>query len=477
MKILYTLTICCLCTFVFAQTQVGQTLFEENPDEQFGKDIDLSADGSRLAVTAPFATGNGQYSGRLKVYEWQEEQWVQLGENIYGEHPENISAFAVLSADGSRVAFCSLGNANSTTQAGKVRVFDWGGDTWNQAGEALEGDNPGDGFGFGIDISADGNRLAVGARYNALNGYRAGQAKVFEWNGEDWEQLGADFYGANAEDYFGRLSISGDGNRLAINSSSGSGRVEIFEWRDTSWQKLGATLHGAGASALFGSATAFSHDGGRIIIGSRGNNAAGPLAGLVQVFDWDGESWKQAGQTIHGNADSATGSEVAISADGQRISFCDVRNDNNGLVNNGRVRTYDWNGSSWTPVGMPIVGAATRDYLGEGLSLSSDGNRLAVSSIGSVSAGYVKVFQLSPATSTTTVERLGIEAYPNPTAGLLHLNVPFEGTVQVMDATGKFLFGQSGTITYIDMARLPAGIYQLHFLQGRKRESRKIVKR
>jgi len=59
---------------------------------------------------------------------------------------------------------------------------------WNQIGDDIDGDAPSDGFGGAVRLSADGSRMAVGAR----GGGEAGRGRVIilERNGEDWVQVG-----------------------------------------------------------------------------------------------------------------------------------------------------------------------------------------------------------------------------------------------------------------------------------------------
>ena len=51
-------------------------------------------------------------------------------------------------------------------------------------------------------LSADGNRLAVGAPRNDANGVGSGHVRVYVWKEAEavWEQLGADIDGEAADD-------------------------------------------------------------------------------------------------------------------------------------------------------------------------------------------------------------------------------------------------------------------------------------
>ena len=68
----------------------------------------------------------------------------------------------------------------------------------NQIGQSLDGDAAGDWLGFYSQISDSGNRIIVGGmRGNSGAGY----ARIYEWNGKQWVQLGNDIIGASGDGY------------------------------------------------------------------------------------------------------------------------------------------------------------------------------------------------------------------------------------------------------------------------------------
>ena len=75
----------------------------------------------------------------------------------------------------------------------------------------------------------------IGAPGNDGNGSDSGHARVYQWSGMAWTQLGADIDGEAAGDNSGAVSLSSDGNRLAIgaggNDGNGdhSGHVRVFD--------------------------------------------------------------------------------------------------------------------------------------------------------------------------------------------------------------------------------------------------------
>ena len=106
----------------------------------------------------------------------------------------------------------------------------------------------------------------------------------------------------------------------------------------------------------------------------------------------------QLGADIDGEAaEDAFGSAVALSSDGSRVAIGAYLNDGNG-TNAGQVRIYDYNGSSWTQVGVDIDGEAAEDRFGFSVALSRDGSRVANGAVWNDgtgnNAGHVRIFSI-----------------------------------------------------------------------------------
>ena len=105
-------------------------------------------------------------------------------------------------------------------------------------GSDIEGEAPNDCSGF-VSLSSDGNVLAIGGPYNDGTGSEAGHVRVFEWSGGSWSPRGSDIDGAGAGDYSGyRLALSGDGAVLAIGSNAAGGHVNVYQWSDDAWAPM-----------------------------------------------------------------------------------------------------------------------------------------------------------------------------------------------------------------------------------------------
>ncbi|MBP8879080.1 MAG: hypothetical protein KBG86_13620, partial [Flavobacteriales bacterium] len=153
-----------------AWVQLGADIDGEAAGDYSGRSVSLSSDGSRLAVGAYLNDGNGSNAGHVRVYVWSGSAWVQLGADIDGEAADDQSGRSVsLSSDGSRMAVGAIRNDGNGIDAGQVRVYAWSGSAWVQLGADIDGEAAADQFGTSVSLSSNGDRLSVGGLYNDGN--------------------------------------------------------------------------------------------------------------------------------------------------------------------------------------------------------------------------------------------------------------------------------------------------------------------
>jgi len=381
----------------------------------FGGAVSLSVDGSRLAVGAEANDGSGSNSGHVRVFDWDAGAgaWAQVGPDIDGTAAGDRFGVSVnLSADGSRLAVGGTRNDGNGTDAGHVRVFDWDASSslWVQAGLDIYGEAAGDRFGEAVSLSADGLRLAAGATLNSGTGLTEGHVRVFDWNAGAWVQAGADINGEGSGDRFGgAVSLSSDGLRLAVGASANddngadAGHVRVFDWDGVAWVQAGADINGEGSGDQFGTSVSLSADGLRLAVGALANDGNGTDAGHVRVLDWNAGSstWVQLGADIDGEAEGDHfGEALSLSADGLRLAVGATLNDGSD-ANSGQVRVYEWDAGAgaWVQISQDIDGEAGNDWFGGkgSVSLSRDGSRLAAGAPqnggNGALAGHVQVLQ------------------------------------------------------------------------------------
>lgn len=141
---------------------------------QLGSEIDLgsssdismslNADGSILAIGLSSQDNN---KGVVNVFGWDGFSWTQLGTVILGDATgDRFGTSVSLSANGSILAVGAPFNDVNGTEAGHVQVFEWDSNSsdWTQLGSIINGGAAEDRFGTSVSLSADASRLVVGGK-------------------------------------------------------------------------------------------------------------------------------------------------------------------------------------------------------------------------------------------------------------------------------------------------------------------------
>jgi trimeric autotransporter adhesin len=243
------------------------------------------------------------------------------------------------------------------------------------------------------------------------------------------------------EDHFGdggpleghAVALSGDGRTMAVGATSessaskgingkqadtslyGAGAVYVFTRVGTQWvQQAYIKASNPGQGDKFGNMVSLSHDGNTLAVGAdfeasatKGINGnqdddSIPQAGAVYVFSRAGATWRQQAYIKASNTGEAGigdqlgdgdqfGFAVHLSADGNTLAVGAIGEDSgakgmNGNQNDnaqagaGAVYIYTRAGATWTQqTYMKASNASAGDLFGYAVSLSSDGNILAVS--------------------------------------------------------------------------------------------------
>ena len=371
---------------------------------QIGSDIDgvagyesnnvvsLSADGSTVAIGVQGNLGSGQ----VKIFKNVNDTWTQVGSDINGETNTSSGQSVSLSADGSIVA---IGGNNNIG----VKIYKNVNNTWNQIGSNINGKSRSDNFGESVSLSANGNIVAVGATQDYTgNGY----VGIYQNVNDSWIQVGADINGESLGDQSGGyVSLSDNGNIVAIGAEwndnkngNDSGHVRIYQNVGNSWIQIGGDIDGADGFDLSGNSIGLSSDGSIVAIGAWNKSSNGPYKGHVRIYRNSSNSWIQIGSDIDGEADrDHSGHSVSLSADGNLLAIGAKYNRDNGIAS-GHVRIYKNVNDTWTQIGSDIDGEAAADRSGHSISLSSDDSIVAIGALnnddnGNV-CGHLRIYQI-----------------------------------------------------------------------------------
>jgi len=355
-------------------------------NEGLGTSVSTSADGSVVAVGAPTFDNN-----RGRVVIGDDEPGVQplitaipASSASSGDYQGQSIA---LSADGQRLVVGSSGYSAGVS-AGSTTVYERSGSGWTVIGSPIVGDNANDLSGIEVSISDDGNTIAIGVPTVMFNQDGRGSVKVFEYNGGTWSET-ADITSDSDESRLGKMvELSGDGNVMAVSAlkddSNGdaAGHVQLYQKVNGAWIPMGSEIVGDADGDRFGSKVALSNDGHTLAVTALENDAGGNNAGQVRVYRYQSGAWTAVGNDILGaNDDDQLGRSVALSGDGQILAVSSTDYDDGADADVGQVSIYKNINDIWVLSGSQ-TGSAAGDEFGGSLALSDDGSRLIVGATG-----------------------------------------------------------------------------------------------
>ena len=365
-------------------------------DDAFGGSVALSADGNTLAVGATHessvATGiNGDQtdnsasnSGAVYVFvrsngQWQQEAYVKASNtDIRDFFGRSVS----LSADGNTLAVGASGERSAATgingdqadnslmfNGGAVYVFSRSNGQWQQQAYVKASNTlRSSGYGSSISLSSDGDTLAVGAfeessAATGINGDQAtvarlrsaGAVYVFVRSDGQWQQQAyVKASNTDSDQSFGAsVSLGADGNKLAVgapressaatgingdqtdNSADNAGAVYVFVRSDGQWQQQAyVKASNAVTDQSFGASVSLGADGNKLAVGApRERGAATGVngdqadigadnSGAVFVFVRSDGQWRQQAYVKASNTDRNDnfGGNVSLSANGNMLA-------------------------------------------------------------------------------------------------------------------------------------------------------------
>jgi gliding motility-associated-like protein len=399
--------------------QIGETLYGSATNDMFGAvsfagygDTHLSKNGKVFAFTSE--------RNRLIVYELVNSTWT----NITGNLPQTLVSGAeqntmALSRDGHTIV---IGAYNNTTlRNGRIYAYRYNGSSWTRLGDDTDmlGYDVTYQLGYHVDISDDGNRIFANGQ--GKSGYEAdgGYINVYDWDGTDWnmhknssgntkwsfrDALSA---ASDARDFGkGGISVSSDGNRVIVETMT-SDIISTWDYTPSgsaSWTMTPGYLTPPYTGYL-GTGLQVSDDGNTFIIGvkqqSVGSGQTHTAQGNVFVYSWNSgtSTWTLKGSNIPIVGSTLDGGEylgenVSISSDGNRISFGNVES---AADRRGKVAIYDYNASSnqWVEY-VTLISDTSSSRNSE---LSGDGNRILIGDNfldvdGISNIGSIEVYQL-----------------------------------------------------------------------------------
>ena len=474
---------------VFTQTQIGLDIDGEATGDHSGHAVSLSNNGNFVAIGAYNNDGGiNTNSGHVRVYENQSGSWVQIGGDIDGEAALDGSGWSVsLSDDGSIVAIGAIGNDDNGSNSGHVRIYENQSGNWVQIGGDIDGEAIDDGSGYELTLSGNGSIVAIGANGNDDNGDLSGHVRVYENQSGSWVQIGSDINGEAAGDNSGvSIALSGDGSIIAIGAlgnddiALNSGHVRVYENQSGTWTQVGTDIDGVAFVDQSGYSVSLSYSGTVVAVGAIGNDDNGTDSGHVRVYENQTGSWIQIGADIDGEAaGDSSGFRVSLSNSGDLIAIGAPSNSGNGSFS-GHVRIYQNQSGTWAQIGTDIDGEFSNDLSGSSVSLSSDGNTVAIGAVDNngngSNSGHVRVYDLSTVLSNDSFVLSEFNLYPNPVKEqfTVQLSQGLElQKINMYNSLGQFINSTKKNV--VSTINLSQGFYFIEVVTNQGKATKKIV--
>ena len=405
--------------------QIGETL-DGDVSSQFGLSISTNFDGSRVAIAdhdkvqvleivQVEADGDGQEDNQdggnaatLKttttyetvllgppIQDVTEDGNAAATQDVAASLPFRSPLITKMSSSGQFVAvgWPLYDDVNSgLSHVGKVQVYQLNRSqqdnsySWQQVGNTLIGVLEENGyFGASLSLSEDGGILAVGAP-GVPGEAGGGYAQVFYLNKGLWEPRGSSVSGSDLDLSVYSVSLSGDGSSIALGgipTVEGGAVAKVFKWYAGDWAE-----QGTGIGETIGDTSylaELSADGATVVVSNYYITDADSNTGMgldVRAFRWmeNLQDWQQFGSNMHANYESEkSGYFITLSRDGHRIGMGDPGRRNGSAGSAGHAHIWEFNGAEWVQIGENIWGEAAGDQFGYSVSISGDGERLAVS--------------------------------------------------------------------------------------------------
>ena len=138
-----------------------------------GMSVSLNNSGDILAVGIDWPNGDLSNSTSTKIYKFEGSNWNLQGSNITSPRDSNYEGFPVAINDQGNILVIGtpLKDSTTNTNAGQVRIYQYYNNDWIQLGEDIIGSTSDEKLGFSISLNSRGDILAIASpKYNNNTG-------------------------------------------------------------------------------------------------------------------------------------------------------------------------------------------------------------------------------------------------------------------------------------------------------------------
>jgi hypothetical protein len=409
-------------------TRLGADIDGEAADNGSGVSVELSADGTTVAIGAH---RNNNLQGHVRVYKYSASKtsaqmnqtlpnfgpigWNRVGEDIDGVENLYINNGPITIPTLDITSFPVL----NTIQRWNIDIsftVTGGPGTWR----ALVGNtfyNSADERGWGIWVSSQNGihfeHNTGSSRFNAFASNVALNVPYILKVMKDETNTTLQLFNVSTQTMLTHTAAT-------LTDPLGIGPVSIGGWKQVPGENFPGTISYvrvySTSLSVSGISVSLSADGSIVAIGGTNNDDVGLDKGYVRVFKNNPSKaspnligpagWDRLGGNIYGeNNYDYSGSGIQLSADGMTIAIGATGNDSalTGYQQTGHVRVYKYNPTKalgitdqslpnfgpagWDRIGMDLDGEAIADYDGYGVGLSADGTTVVIGTYSSDGAG------------------------------------------------------------------------------------------
>lgn len=254
-----------------------------------------------------------------------------------------------------------------------------------QVGNDIDGQKSYDAFGSSVSISEDGSIICISSRGKISDG-GAGKSfsyvQVYKNESGIWNQIGKDI---TTYSNYVAVSLSADGKTFTMIAPGNKwGFVRTYNFESGAWKQKGNDITFNEDSTYFD------------IVDLSSDSSTIALSGIIdnvihtRVYKYNTSTWEKIGDDIIVEKGAgARRTSISLSSNGNIIAVGNV-NDVKNQNSRGSVNIFKNNSSIWTQIGADIIGNNEGDWFGYSVSLSLDGNIVA---IGAYFGKYVKVYK------------------------------------------------------------------------------------
>lgn len=302
---------------IFVWKQLGNAIIGETDSAHIGLSVALSSGGTTLAIGSLLDDDNKQ--GLVEVFRFDEANrtWISLHKIPGSNEGYNFGKILKLSSNGKILA---VGGNNV------VRIYRCDQTSCEEKGSSII-TNEYETTIRDIDLSSSGNSLVIGSVRNELSSLGPGFVKLYTFQSDNWIKS-AEFSGEIGDGTGYSVSLSGDGEIVAFgalgvscqNGTGNCGSVKIFSKDGLSYSQIGADIQGNPQSRLMGINVDLTDDGRSIIITSL-NEKNEAMATIYSNVIEDNPNWTMIQTFVGGAIESASSMSAALNADGDRSIF------------------------------------------------------------------------------------------------------------------------------------------------------------